>query len=218
MGGLNSPLPAFSPEHMEALALFPLPSVVLFPRIQLPLHVFEPRYRQLVRHVVREKRPIAIPMLRPGFEADYADAPAVHEVAGAGWVVEHTPLPDGRSLIAVEGVTRVRLLDERAVPTMYRQARAEIFSTVWPDEPARLESAVDRLRSIALGVALQRSELAEPLHQLLKLADHPDALVDLLAAAFLEDIPLRQQILCEPSLERRLALATDGLAARLLPD
>ena len=107
----------------EELPVFPLPNAVLFSRTQLPLYVFEPRYRQLVEDVLRHGRWMAVALLRPGFEADYEDSPEFHEIGGAGFLVRSNRLEDGRFEIVLEGRARVRL-EEIPSARLYRMARA----------------------------------------------------------------------------------------------
>jgi hypothetical protein len=111
----------------QALPLFPLPRVALFPHTLLPLHVFEPRYRALLADVMAGSRLLGVPMLRDGWEADYAGAPEVFPVFGLGRVVKQECLEDGRSNIVVQGLGRVRLVEELDGPQPYRRARVELL-------------------------------------------------------------------------------------------
>lgn len=104
------------------LPLFPLPNIVFFPHTRLPLHVFEPRYRQLIKDVMESEQRFGIVLLRPGWEADYFGAPSVYELGTLGTVEQAVPLEDGRFNIVVRGDVRFRILDEVSrVP--YRTAR-----------------------------------------------------------------------------------------------
>src|SRR5215208_1517291 len=78
------------------LPLFPLPNVVLFPNVCLPLHVFEPRYRQMVADALDGDRIIGMTLLRPGYEAEYERRPAIYPIGCAGVVTHSQPLADGR--------------------------------------------------------------------------------------------------------------------------
>ena len=71
------------PEGEFLLPLFPLPNIVFFPHTRLPLHVFEPRYRQLVQDAVEGDERFGIVLLRPGWETDYFGAPPVYEYGTA---------------------------------------------------------------------------------------------------------------------------------------
>ncbi len=110
------------PEGEFLLPLFPLPNIVFFPQTRLPLHVFEPRYRQMIKDVLESDQRFGIVLLRTGWEADYFGAPAVHSIGTLGTVEQAVPLEDGRYNIVVRGDVRVRILDEVSrVP--YRTAR-----------------------------------------------------------------------------------------------
>ena len=110
------------PEGEFLLPLFPLPNIVFFPSTRLPLHVFEPRYRQMVKDVLESDQRFGIVLLRSGWEADYFGAPPVYEVGTLGTIEQAVPLEDGRYNIVVRGDVRIRILEEVSrVP--YRTAR-----------------------------------------------------------------------------------------------
>src|SRR6266540_6403794 len=81
----------------NVIPLFPLPNVVFFPRTYLPLHVFEPRYRQMVRDAAATHRMIGMVLLKEGWETDYEGAPAIFPTGCVGRMISVQPLPDGRS-------------------------------------------------------------------------------------------------------------------------
>ena len=68
----------------KVISLFPLPSTVLFPQTLLPLHIFEPRYREMVRASLEDKRWIGMVLLQPGWEDSYFENPPVEMTGGAG--------------------------------------------------------------------------------------------------------------------------------------
>lgn len=110
------------PEGDFLLPLFPLPNIVFFPHTRLPLHVFEPRYRQMVQDVLESDQRFGIVLLRPGWEAEYFGAPAVFQCGTLGTIEQAVALEDGRYNIVVRGDARFRILDEVSrVP--YRTAR-----------------------------------------------------------------------------------------------
>lgn len=98
----------------ETIPLFPLPNAVLFPKMALPLHVFEPRYRKMVADAWSSHRTIGMTLLKPGWEPDYQGRPAVYAIGCAGRIERHEPLPDGRSNIVLRGLARFRILQEHA--------------------------------------------------------------------------------------------------------
>jgi uncharacterized protein len=110
------------PEGEFLLPLFPLPNIVFFPHTRLPLHVFEPRYRQMITDVLEADQRFGIVLLRPGWESEYFGAPRVFELGTIGTIEQAVPLEDGRFNIVVRGDARFRILDEVSrVP--YRTAR-----------------------------------------------------------------------------------------------
>ncbi len=94
------------------LPLFPLPDVVLFPGVFLPLHVFEPRYRAMVDDALQGDRMIGMTLLRPGFEEQYEGRPPIYAVGCAGVITHAERLPDGRFHIVLQGVERFRVSRE----------------------------------------------------------------------------------------------------------
>ena len=108
----------------STLPIFPLPNVVLFPNVFLPLHIFEPRYRQMVTDALAGERMIGMVLLQPGFEDDYEGQPDVYDVGCAGLITHVERLTDGRFNIVLRGLERFRIVGEEDVsPTiMYRRA------------------------------------------------------------------------------------------------
>ncbi len=89
------------------IPLFPLPNVVLFPNVYLPLHIFEPRYREMVSDALDGDRIIGMVLLRPGWEGDYEGRPAVYPVGCAGLISHAERLSDGRYNIVLQGAREV---------------------------------------------------------------------------------------------------------------
>lgn len=110
---------------LEALPLFPLPNAVLFPGSFLPLHVFEPRYRVMVRDVLQGHRALAVVMITDVDRVDAHGHPPIAEIAGVGVIVDHVELPGGRFDILLRGRARVRL-DELPFVPPYRRAQARV--------------------------------------------------------------------------------------------
>ncbi|HWM87677.1 MAG TPA: LON peptidase substrate-binding domain-containing protein, partial [Kofleriaceae bacterium] len=93
-----------TPAVLAALPIFPLPDCVLLPASLLPLHVFEPRYRELARDCLAGDRVMAIARLRSGFESEYHGRPPVHASIGIGRVIESEEQKDGRYLLLLGGI------------------------------------------------------------------------------------------------------------------
>jgi Lon protease-like protein len=113
-----------SSAQTSELPLFPLPEVVLFPGVDRPLVIYEPRYREMVGDALKGDRMIGMVLLRPGFEKDYDGRPPIYGVGCAGRIQESEQLPDGRYIILLRGVTTFRILSEDQRKP-YRLARVE---------------------------------------------------------------------------------------------
>ena len=94
------------------IPIFPLPNVVLFPNVFLPLHVFEPRYKAMVADALEGDRIIGMVLLRPGWERDYEGRPPVFPIGCAGLITHHERLPDGRYNMVLRGLQKFRIRDE----------------------------------------------------------------------------------------------------------
>ena len=94
------------------LPLFPLANIVLFPDMELPLHIFEPRYRQMIRDAVAGEGRIGMVRPTPGWEGDYEGSPEIRRVGCAGEITELRELPDGRFTLILIGTQRFEVTEE----------------------------------------------------------------------------------------------------------
>ena len=108
------------PGALLRVPVFPLAGALLFPRTQLPLHIFEPRYRAMVRDALASDRLIAMVQPRDGEEP-----PALFEVGCIGRIAACDELDDGRFNLVLEGLSRFRIAREAQVETPYRQVDAD---------------------------------------------------------------------------------------------
>ena len=98
---------------------------MLFPGALLPLHVFEPRYRAMVKDCLETHKAMAIALIRETGERDPHGHPAIEAVAGVGVIIDHAELPDGRYNILLQGRARVPLDRAPVRPSVpARQSRA----------------------------------------------------------------------------------------------
>jgi Lon protease-like protein len=97
-----------------SVPIFPLPNVVLFPNVFLPLHIFEPRYRAMVSDALAGDRIIGMVLLKPGYQADYEGRPPVYGVGCAGVITHADRLEDGRFNIVLRGIEKFRIDSEDA--------------------------------------------------------------------------------------------------------
>jgi Lon protease-like protein len=137
----------------EIVPVFPLPNIVFFPRTWLPLHIFEPRYRHMVRDVTAgDGRIVVSRRVGEDFES----------LATVGRVGDLEPLPDGRFNLRLEGLRRVAI-SEVLCDTPYRQVRIEPRpERLGVEDPSRLEKAKLGLLA-SLGVLLSASRQPAPI-------------------------------------------------------
>jgi Lon protease-like protein len=115
--------PPDAPKPGAIAPLFPLPNVFLFPGMSMPLHIFEPRYRQMIEDTLDGPGRIVMGTVLEGCHDDLAGSPPVHHIAGLGEIMRHERLPDGRFLIMLVGITRV-LIRETPSDRLYRKVEA----------------------------------------------------------------------------------------------
>jgi uncharacterized protein len=94
------------------IPIFPLPNFVLFPGLNVPLHIFEPRYREMVADVAQNHRTIGMMMLKGDWERDYYANPDIYPMGCAGRIAALSELPNGRYNLILEGVSEFRIVRE----------------------------------------------------------------------------------------------------------
>ena len=201
------------------ISIFPLPNVVFFPHTLLPLHIFEPRYRQMLADCLAGERRLAVVLLRPGWEEEYYGRPAVYTVAGAGEIIQAEMLPDGRSNIVLRGLGRIVVEGEVFSPKPYRIARASWLDDVYPaGGEGELAPLTERLRQMC-GKLL--STLPEPVPGLVELLtdrDPPGAFVDRVGSLVMHEMEARQRLLELNDVEQRMTEVighVEGLLRRM---
>jgi Lon protease-like protein len=178
-------------DALAALPLFPLPQTVLFPGALLPLHVFEPRYRAMVRDVLETHRTMAVVMITDPTPIDVHGHPAIASVAGVGTILDHVELPGGRYNIVLRGRARVRLRELAFVPP-YRRAAAEVLVTPSDEIP---QSDVSALVSSATAFAAFVRERERTFEFRLPRDASATLIADLCAHHLLLDARERQEVL-----------------------
>jgi Lon protease-like protein len=180
------------------IPVFPLPNVVLFPNVFLPLHIFELRYRAMVSDALAGDRIIGMVLLQAGYEADYEHQPPIYPIGCAGVITHAEPLDDGRFNIVLRGIEKFRVTGEQGGKP-YRQAEVEALVEETP-EPDRGAIRAQRQRLEALLAAAVERSGGEP--------RFPPAVAD-------EDLvnALAQYLEFEP-LERQALLECNGVLAR----
>ena len=194
--------------------LFPLPGVVLFPHAVQPLHIFEPRYRQMTEDALASDSLVALVQVKPDADWSSDEEPAIESIACLGRIIQHERLPDGRFNFLLQGRARIRIIRELVVPTLYRQAEAEILADVEPPstpDPSELSALIAVYRDVA-----QRANGLDPEFDALLGGNPPLGLVtDLIAQSLGLPAALKQALLDDRRADRRAAgLALDPSAGR----
>lgn len=198
-------------ELPPVIPLFPLPNVVFFPKTYLPLHIFEPRYRQMVKDAVSGDRVIGMVLLKDGWEADYAGRPPIHPVGCAGWLVQVEPLEDGRFNIVLYGVARF-VMSEEFNDRPYRRARIDLRPD--PPDPPLDATVRQALASRALAYA-RRLKAEEPVAAFLNAPPDDETLVHTLAASLPFTVVEKQFLLEAETLVNRARRLADLLRLKL---
>ena len=181
-----------------SIPIFPLPNVVLFPNAFLPLHIFEPRYREMVAEALHGDRLIGMVLLRPGWQGDYEGRPAVYPIGTAGLISFSEQQPDGRYNIILRGFEKFRIHGEDHRRS-FRIAQVDSL----PEETTEADRATIRAERRRLEALL----VPQPANRGLDLKV-PPTMSD-------EDLvnTLAQHLDLEP-IEKQALLERDGLVAR----
>jgi Lon protease-like protein len=201
---------ALDQRELAALSIFPLPNATLFPGALLPLHVFEPRYRELVRAALADTKTLAVARLRPGFEHDYDGRPPVFDVCGVGRIVEHVAHDDGRYDILLHGLARVRIVAEHPPLQPYRVVRGEALEDAPVDAPLVMALEL-KVRELWTALAPAFPEPLRALDEIARGAEGASAFSDRVAAVMAGDAELAQTLLSETDPCERLRLIAERL-------
>ena len=177
----------------KIIPVFPLPATVLLPKTHLPLHVFEPRYREMVRDAVESDRLIGMVLLKEDWEEEYHQNPRIHEIGCVGRMLYVQPFEDGRFNIVLYGLARVQIRDQ-FFDKNYRQAWVEPLG-YRKDEaklpPVLRQQLISRLRHYGELRSWQRQ-----IESVVGLNLDDERLVNLFSAE-LDFTPLEKQFLLE---------------------
>ena len=199
-------------DFAHPVAVFPLPNCVLLPRTVLPLHIFEPRYREMVSDCLAGFPYIAMALLAPGYEEKYyTNVAAIQPTVCVGRIVRHELLKDGRYNILLQGIIRAGVVSEDRSGT-YRVARLKPKPATGTDDPQVCDTIRRGLLSM-LGDPSLTSFAAEcNWRQLVEAADLPvSEVVDYLANAVSNSLETAQRFLNETDLGRRSEMLFEEL-------
>jgi len=199
-----------SDESFQAVPVFPLSGQALFPYMSLPLHIFEPRYVEMIEYALEHDKLIAIADVR----AEDPN-PALPPMMGAGVIVHVKKLQGRRYNILLQGITRVKLIEERPQVRSFRQAKAQIIMNEEERDQGLVELDLS-VRDLIIQLGEQHPNEREAFHELLEHASNPLLLSELSAARLLRDLPRRRLAFATLSPSRRLEVIIDGLGELLM--
>ncbi len=195
----------------ELAPVFPLPNCVLFPKVLLPLRVFEPRYKTMLRDVIDSKGWLAVGLWQSREEVDEDGNPDIFPIVGLGRVVDYHKAPDDTYKIVILGEYRARLKEWiQVVP--YPTGSLEEFHELEPGEDVR-DSIRVRLRSRIKELVRKSvdSQVLMLLDQTIKECEEIGPLVDSIAYHFLSSPVEKQRLLEVPDAESRERLLIETL-------
>jgi hypothetical protein len=194
---------------LRAIPLFPLPNVVLFPRAILPLHIFEERYKAMMADVVEGDGRVAMALLRPGWEKDYYGRPAIETLVCIGQVLTWEKLPDGKYNLLLQGRVRAKIAREKP-HSPYRVADLMPLEEV-PAMEIDLELERAALEGLFSDSILGGMALGRQFRELLGGPVSTPDIADLAAFNLLDDVCLKQDLLGEADVRRRVGRTIDAL-------
>ena len=196
---------------LSCVPLFPLPNVVLFPRAVIPLHIFEERYKAMTADAVAGDRQVAMALLMPGWEKNYYHRPTIEPVVCVGTILSHEKLPDGKYNFLLQGHTRARIVREVG-DKPYRQAELEPIQITNGLE-IDLEEERRRLARVFRPGTLGASPAGRQFRRLLESHLPTSDVADLIAFNYLEDVALKQSLLEDADVRRRVRRIIEAVEA-----
>jgi Lon protease-like protein len=207
------------PEHFDGIVrLFPLPNLVLFPNVIQALHIFEPRYCELLSDALESDRLITMAILEHGWEEKLHGLPKLSNIVCIGRIVSHSPTGDGRHNVFLAGIQRARIVEELEVTTHFRQARVEILEDIPVADEAKSESFRDDLLAIFRSMVPVDLSSSESFSELLTRQLPLGVLTDVIAYAVNLPLATKHYLLGEPDVEARYRLLVDSLTTLVESD
>jgi uncharacterized protein len=205
-------------EFSGRVRLFPLPNLVLFPRIMQPLHVFERRYRDLVEEAIAGDGLIAMATLAPGWERNYEGRPALYPTACLGRIVAHCRLAGGDYNLLLLGLRRVRVLHELDPVRRFREAEVALCEDIYSACPLSRQRRLQReFRNALLRFLPERQEVQEQLDQLMGRDVPLGLLTDVIGYMTEMSVGSKQLLLAEADVYRRAELLLSCLSRKAVP-
>ncbi len=191
--------------------LFPLPNVVLFPHVLQPLHVFEPRYRELTIDALATDQLIAMALLEPGWEKDYEGHPPICPTACLAKIVSHQRLDDGRYNLLLAGLQRIHIVREIKSTKPFRTAEVKVVEDQYPllGEPLRPMLFRKLIDEFVKRFLPKTPEAREQIEQLLGSEIPLGPVTDIIGYTLDLAMAQKQELLAQPDVDRRAVMLAD---------
>lgn len=198
----------------KPMPLFPLDSVSLLPQQVLPLHIFEPRYRQMMEHAIDGSGQFAMAVFKGrAWKEQYHGRPPLMRAVCVGQIAQHEKLSDGRFNVLMQGVCRARITREFPGDDvrLYRVATLEpVDAVIHPDED--LADAREFLEEALTDGPLAQLAASRAVLEYVNNTDVPtSALLELVSFTMLSGKSLRYRLLAEGDVQRRAAIIRSEL-------
>jgi ATP-dependent Lon protease len=194
--------------------LLPLPDLVMYPHVMQPLHIHEPRYREMLSEALDHDGLIAMSILSPGWEADYEDQPTIHPTACLGKIITHQRQENGQYNVLMLGLRRVRIDREISSVQSFRQAEVSVLEDLYgqegTEERESLQTALTQMFQEQLpGSCLPPGNIREALATEIPLG----VLTDLVSFAMPLPFEVKCALLEQQDVDRRAWMLLDSLEA-----
>lgn len=202
--------------------LFPLPNLVLFPHVVQPLHIFEPRYCEMLLEALSADRLITMATLKPGWELNSTGQAPISDVVCIGQIISHAPTPEERHNILLIGLARARIVAEHEMQRPFRMATVELIEDIYPTVGAAERMKLQQnLLEIYRRFIPEGTLAKESFQQMLSSQMSLGMLTDLIGFTMPLPLPIKEQLLGTANVDARarvllhcLGQMVDGKDAR----
>ncbi len=192
--------------------LFPLPDLVMFPHVMQPLHIYEPRYCDLLNAALDSDGLIAMSMLAPGWESDYEGRPELLPHACLGKIITHQRQDDGHYNVLLLGLRRIQIESELPADHTYRTAKVKLLDDFCYTENDDAREALQAELTEKFSESLPQGQPSNPNVEELLSSEIPlGVLTDLVSFAVPFDLKTKSQLLGESDIDRRAQMLLSAM-------
>lgn len=204
------------PDFDGRVRLFPLPDLVVFPYAMQPLHIFEPRYRDMLDDALAGDGLIAMATLAPGWQKPSGLQPPIEAHVCICRLVSHAATEEDHHNILIVGMRRARLLSEEENDRTFRTAQVDALVDIYPADgamtrPRLKRQLLDTFRQLIPNVA----EVQKNLHELMASQMRLGAVTDIIAFTMQFPAAAKIELLSDPDVDSRARRLIELLDQRL---